>query len=360
MATLSDRVLGTVLGLAVGDAAGWPAVRHRAVALPPWTRRLARELDAHAEEQGVTTLPVPFSLNQPPAPLRIGPGDDAEWLAFTAEHVLAAAPPDRATIDAAWAALARRADEPGLRARISVRCALDHLAAGRAAPVSGHDHPHCADDAAALRAPVFGMLAPGDPDAAAALAAVDAAVTNAEDGLHAARAVAAAVAVGVAAGGVEDVVAAALAELPAGTAIRRQADAAVGLGREAATQGGPFAVVPAIDGQLLDHVYSYGVAAADTLPAALALLVAADGALVPAVSAAACLARCADSAPALTGALAGALGGAGAVPTAWRDRVATLAGCCLPELAGRDLHDLGRRLAQRAGTPPTQTTGAVT
>ncbi|NEB15872.1 ADP-ribosylglycohydrolase family protein, partial [Streptomyces coelicoflavus] len=85
---LGDRVEGLLLGLAAGDAAGWPAARHRAARMPEWTRRLTRELDTFAERNATTTLPVPIALNQPPEPLRLGPSDDAEWAAFAAEAVL--------------------------------------------------------------------------------------------------------------------------------------------------------------------------------------------------------------------------------------------------------------------------------
>ena len=67
---------------------GWPAARHRAARMPEWTRRLTRELDTFAEQNATTTLPVPIALNQPPEPLRLGPSDDAEWAAFAAEAVL--------------------------------------------------------------------------------------------------------------------------------------------------------------------------------------------------------------------------------------------------------------------------------
>ncbi|WP_324616980.1 ADP-ribosylglycohydrolase family protein, partial [Streptomyces sp. NRRL S-146] len=79
-----------MLGLAAGDAAGWPAARHRAARMPDWTRRLTRELDTFAEHNATTTLPVPIALNQPPEPLRLGPSDDAEWAAFAAEALLRA------------------------------------------------------------------------------------------------------------------------------------------------------------------------------------------------------------------------------------------------------------------------------
>ncbi|NDZ70273.1 ADP-ribosylglycohydrolase family protein, partial [Streptomyces sp. SID10362] len=141
--SLADRIEGLLLGLAAGDAAGWPAARHRAARMPEWTRRLTRELDTFAEQNATTTLPVPIALNQPPEPLRLGPSDDAEWAAFAAEAVLRAGDDSllgdlsrdrrmRAAIDLTWnavasevAAAADRAPEVEsavlpLRARISV------------------------------------------------------------------------------------------------------------------------------------------------------------------------------------------------------------------------------------------------
>jgi hypothetical protein len=55
------RIEGLLLGLAAGDAAGWPAARHRAARMPDWTRRLTRELDTFAEHNATTTLPVPIA-----------------------------------------------------------------------------------------------------------------------------------------------------------------------------------------------------------------------------------------------------------------------------------------------------------
>ncbi|MFC3996306.1 hypothetical protein ACFOVU_10295, partial [Nocardiopsis sediminis] len=137
-----------------------------------------------------------------------------------------------------------------------------------------------------------------------------------------------------------DAVDAAMAELPADTAIGATARAALALPGD-----DPFALVPAVEEVCCDHVYSYGVAAAATVPAALALTRAAGGALGPAVSAAATLMPLADSLPALTGALAGALGGHAAQPGAWRERARRLSGCCLPELAGQDLVAIADTLA---------------
>ncbi|CAL9609462.1 hypothetical protein SUDANB105_05589 [Streptomyces sp. enrichment culture] len=366
------RIEGLLLGLAAGDAAGWPAARHRAARMPDWTRRLTRELDTFAEHNATTTLPVPIALNQPPEPLRLGPSDDAEWAAFAAEAVLRAGDDAalgdlsrdrrmRAAIDLTWnavasevAAAAERAPEVEsavlpLRARISVRAGLGNLAAGLRPPATGHDNPHYFDDAACVRACVLAVAHPGDPEGAAGLAEFDARYTQDGDGVHGARAMAAAVAVALTGADPRACASAALAELPAETEIGRNARHALTLADEA---DGAFALVPLLEHQIVDHVYSYGIAAAETVPVALALAVAARGRIAEAIPAAACLSRVADSAPALVGALTGALGGGAAVPASWRDACRVLSGCVLPRLTGTDLVELAELLEAAQPAPP--------
>ncbi len=365
------RIEGLLLGLAAGDAAGWPAARHRAARMPEWTRRLTRELDTFAEQNATTTLPVPIALNQPPEPLRLGPSDDAEWAAFTAESVLTAAGAllsdlgrsrrMRAAIDLAWnalasevAAAAERAPEVEsavlpLRARISVRAGLGNLAKGLRPPATGHDNPHYFDDAACVRAVVLAVVHPGDPSAAAGLADFDARYTQDGDGVHGARAMAAAVAAALGGANVDTAVDAALAQLPGSTEIGRNARHAVKLAR---TTDGAFALVPLLEHEIVDHVYSYGIAAAETVPVALALATAARGRVTEAVPAAACLSRVADSAPALAGALTGAIGGGESLPATWREACRTLSGCALPRLAGTDLVELAELLVHTELTTP--------
>ncbi|MFI6767635.1 ADP-ribosylglycohydrolase family protein [Streptomyces sp. NPDC050355] len=374
-----SRIEGLLLGLAAGDAAGWPAARHRAARMPEWTRRLTRELDTFAEQNATTTLPVPIALNQPPEPLRLGPSDDAEWAAFAAESVLTAAGAllsglgrdrrMRAALDLAWNALANevaaaadRAPEVEsavlpLRARISVRAGLGNLAAGLRPPATGHDNPHFFDDAACVRAAVLAVVHPGEPAAAADLAEYDARYTQDGDGVHGARAMAAAIAAAIGGAPAGDCVETALGQLPEGTEIRRNALHAIHLARAFAADrpgrpGTAFALVPVLEHEIVDHVYSYGIAAAETVPVALALALATDGLVAEAVPAAACLSRVADSAPALAGALTGALGGARALPRTWRDACRVLSGCALPRLAGTDLVELAGRLAATAPAAP--------
>ncbi|MGW1213062.1 ADP-ribosylglycohydrolase family protein [Streptomyces sp. NPDC002499] len=364
--------LGLLLGLASGDAAGWPSARHRATRMPDWTRRLTRELDTFAEQNATTTLPVPIALNQPPEPLKLGPSDDAEWAAFAAEALLKAGDDTalgdlsrdrrtRAAIDLTWnalaaevAAAANRAPEVEsavlpLRARISVRAGLGNLAAGLRPPATGHDNPHYFDDAACVRACVLAVAHPGDPERAAALAEFDARYTQDGDGVHGARAMAAAVSLALTGADVDTCVSAALTELPESTEIGRNARHALHL---AATIESAFALIPLLEHQIVDHVYSYGIAAAETVPVALALATAARGRIAEAVPAAACLSRVADSAPALVGALTGALSGGDAIPATWRDACRTLSGCALPRLTGTDLVELAGLLEAAQPAPP--------
>lgn len=264
----------------------------------------------------------------------------------------------RAAIDLAWnalasevAAAAERAPEVEsavlpLRARISVRAGLGNLATGLRPPATGHDNPHYFDDAACVRACVLAVVHPGDPVAAADLAEFDARYTQDGDGVHGARAMAAALATALAGADVDAAVDAALAQLPEATEIGRNARHAVKLARTHTDGGGAFAIVPTLEHEIVDHVYSYGIAAAETVPVALALATAARGRAVEAVPAAACLSRVADSAPALAGALTGALGGGDSIPTAWREACRTLSGCALPRLAGTDLVELAALLAR--------------
>ncbi|MER6311996.1 ADP-ribosylglycohydrolase family protein, partial [Streptomyces sp. NPDC001657] len=178
-----------------------------------------------------------------------------------------------------------------------------------------------------------------------------------------ARALAAAVAAALGGAPASGAVDTALAQLPEGTEIRRNTLHAVHLARIHAADrpgrpGTAFALVPVLEHEIVDHVYSYGIAAAETVPVALALALATGGQVAEAVPAAACLSRVADSAPALAGALTGALGGAPALPRTWRDACRVLSGCALPRLAGTDLVELAGALARAELTAPEGPAGA--
>jgi len=340
-----SRGVGAMLGLAVGDAIGWPALYHRSYQLPPWTWRIRRELDAEAESTGLIRPPVPFSLNQPSDPLHLGPTDDSEWAAFTAHWLVrAGGAPTESSLVEAWFAL-RNADLP-IRGSLSIQAAMANLRRGLRPPASGHDNPHYFDDGACIRAVPIGIVHAGDPAGAAELAALEAAVTNSLDGLWGARAMAAAIAAACGGAALEAVIAAAVAELPPDSWIGRTVATALAI----ATPGtSALAALPLLSDGIVNHVYSYATAAPETVALALAIVRLTGGDLERGTMLAASVARTADSVPAVVGAISGALFGAEAVPSSWWDRCRTLQGICLPQLAGTDLVALATDLGTCGG-----------
>lgn len=177
MSALRTRARNAMLGLAIGDAMSWPAMFQRSYALPLWTRRIRREIDAAAETTHAIRSAMPFSLNRSAEAFALCGTDDTEWAAFTAQQLIQ----QRGKIEVnhltrAWQELAN--SEQPVRGSLSVRGALHNLRRGKMPPHSGHDHPHYFDDAAVTRAVSIGAAYAGQPHAAAALAKHDAQITN--------------------------------------------------------------------------------------------------------------------------------------------------------------------------------------
>ena len=347
MIDLRQRACNAMLGLAVGDAMSWPAMFHRSYLLPFWTRRIRREMEAAAETNDVIRPAMPFSLNRPAEAFAIGPTDDTEWAAFTAQQLLLQdgklAPEE---LLAAWLELARSSQN--VRGGVSIQAALSNLCQKKFPPQSGKDNPHYFDDGAVCRAVPIGVVWAGRPNEAAEMAALDAAVTNAEDGVWAAQAMSAAISVACASGGINEVIAAAMSILPDNTWIKRSVMEALQFCHEDATI---FDIFPRLSDSLINREYSYGSVAPETL--ALALVITklsklSKGDFKSAVMAAASFAKTADSVPALVGALSGAMTAQEFISHDWRERFRQLQGICVPTLAGVDYVELTERLADLA------------
>jgi ADP-ribosylglycohydrolase len=213
MNLLQKRARNSLLGLAVGDAIGWPAMFHRSLLLPPWTRRIRREIDVQREDAGVLRVPMPFSLNQPAGAFSPCPTDDTEWAAWTMKNLLA----NGCAVEERWVAdewLSLAAQEKGVRGGVSTHAAIENLRRGILPPFSGRDNPHYFDDGSMCRAVPIGIACAGNPALAASATRIDAAVTNFEDGIWTACAVAAAVSIACAGGDRQSVIDAALNALP--------------------------------------------------------------------------------------------------------------------------------------------------
>jgi ADP-ribosylglycohydrolase len=346
------RARNALLGLALGDAIGWPAMFHRARVLPAWTRRLRREIDAQRDVSGVLRVPIPFSLNQPSGAFDLCPTDDTEWASWTMETLLASncVLMEEAALTR-WRALA--SDPRGVSGGVSTIAALENLRRGLLPPVSGHDHPHWYDDGAACRAVPIGIVHAGNPEAAASAAETDAAVTNAEEGVWAARAIASAVSVACAGGTAREAVASATSALPPKSWTARVVSGAL-----SSTSGekGLLSLLPVLH-DVLNREYSDGSAAPETLAITLAIVARAADNLSEGVMAAASLAKGADSIPSLVGALCAALSDGDPVGVTWEESLRRLRGIALPGMAGVDYQDLVSRFVSAC---PSLTRGEMT
>lgn len=326
MRHLATRV---VAGAAIAEATLWTGLFDRAHLLPPWTRRKRREIEHDHDVAGLLDLPVPFALNVPATPLYAAPGPRSEWLAFQVGLVASTRRRyDLAATTAAWRGLADDAEAP--RLSISQRAALDGLLAGVAPPLTGHDHARHADDAACVRALALATLLPDD---GALLCAVrdDATITNAEDGVWCAEAVAVALTATARGDTPERAVAAAAAHLPPRSWSAERLHRALRIGAETTSS---VELALRLDHDVANAAYSYGDAAPDVVAIALTIFRTCHPRVDAALLAALAVPRHAAAVAPLVGAICAA-GGALPFPLGrTRELIPSFLGVSLPRLRG--------------------------
>jgi len=343
MNALQQRARGALLGLAIGDAIGWPAMFHRSHVLPPWTRRLRREIDGQREDTGVLRIPMPFSLNQPAETFELGPTDDTEWAAWTISTLMDhGCTVDEKWVTEAWVGLARQQER--VKGGVSTQAALENLRRGLLPPSSGRDNPHYFDDGAACRAVPIGIAYAGKPETAASAAAIEASVTNFEDGVWIAAAIAGAISAACAGESAEAVISVALKVLPKKSWTLRTVERALVLARG---QNSPLGLVSRLD-SIVSKEYSDGCVGPESLALSLAVIQDCAGGFDGAVAAAALFARSADAVPGIVGAIAGALSPEAETIQQWSHW--SMQGICLPQLAGVDYLQL---VNEYVGTCPS-------
>ncbi|HAV24309.1 MAG: hypothetical protein A3H45_04570 [Ignavibacteria bacterium RIFCSPLOWO2_02_FULL_55_14] len=326
------RATNALLGMAIADAIGWPSMYHRSRALPAWTRRIRREMDAQREDSGVLRVPMPFSLNQPPDAFDLFPTDDTEWSAWMMKNLVR----DRCRVTTesvaeSWLALAKH--EESVRGWVSTQTALENFRQGALPPATGRDNPHYFDDGAVCRAIPIGAACSSSPEEAVRMAGLESAATNAEDGIWVAQAAASAISVGCAGGSVDDVIHAAVRVLPEGSWSQRivtQALAAVDSDKTM------IDLVPVLS-SFVNVEYSDGCAGPETLAVSLAVVSAAKGSFTESLFGALAFAKCADGVPPLVAALSGALASSNVIPNEWQKSLRSLRGLSIPSMAGCDL-----------------------
>jgi ADP-ribosylglycohydrolase len=320
-----DRIYGALIGQAVGDALGAPT---EGMTREEITSRYGWVDDFVSDDPAGT--------------------DDTEYAVLSARIILKhgheLTPAD---VTAAWRENLIEQDGGFDRGGFSEMTAINNLRAGLAAPQTGTDNHEMWSDGTAMRITPVGVFCAGDPREAARLAAIDAQVSHARDGIYCAQAVAAAVAAALVESSWEAVIGAGLAVLPPGSWSVRLITRAVDIGRQAP------GLRPAVD-QLYEEISLFHYPWDDVGPEATALafgvLAAARGDYVGAVLAGVNVGRDADTIAAMAGGMAGALHGAEAVPERWRNRINRVRGHCIKAVAGTDLAELAGAFHRALGT----------
>lgn len=220
-----------------------------------------------------------------------------------------------------------------------------NLAAGLHAPLSGAFNQQMWSDGVAMAIGAAGILAAGQPHLAARLAVTLGSVSNARDGIAAAQAVAAAIAVAMVGASLQEMVAAGIAAVPPDSWTSR-------LLRHAASIASGSDDLDTTLERLGEEVVVGWWPWADLAPEAVALafgaLAAAKGEFRLVVPAAISLGRDADTVGAMAGAMAGAYGGRDAIPEEWAARATLSPGKCIGFVASLDVEMLAAQLIAQA------------
>lgn len=342
----AQRVRNCLLGAALGEALSWPSLFTRSYQLPPWPRRILREMADFHERESITRLPLPFSLNQPADTFDLCPVAGTEWMMVMASALMEdGGEYRREKVLGRWLDLAA---QEGVRGPVGVLTALDNIRKGLRPPVSGHDNPHYLDDSAMVRAIPIGTCYAGHPDAAGAAARWDASITNAEDGVIGAEAVARGIASACGGASPGEAIDETAATLPSeswiGRTVRRALES---IPASAPSAGDPLAAIPVLH-EIVNREYSYGGIASESLAVTLAVLKLSGGNFPTALLVAANVPKCAESVPMLVGAFAGALSGEKhTIPAEWCPGLSRLRGVAIPAMRG---FEFIRRVEEIAST----------
>lgn len=339
--SLYERCYGALLGLAYGDAIGFPALFHRTFQFPERRRDFLWQTNRDLARQRIIRLTLPFTHRLAPQTLEPAPADDTEYMVLTAQALLAAHDrPSAETFLDAWLNRLLPVANSVLTG-FSERAAVENLQRGLRPPATGNDNPQHYDDSAAVRAVAIGLYCVGDAERAAELAELDAQITNAADGIWAARAMAVAVALLAAGYELPEALARARIEFPPDAWIARGDAIARTCLEEAESQEDLLLLLTT---RLINTVYSYGNVAPETVPAAFAIVERCAGDLRAAVLLANGIPKAADSLPALVGTLCGAHRGAGQLTARWQQQLNVCRGICLPFVQGVRLDELAGAL----------------
>lgn len=316
--TLADRdryeskASGAMIGLAIGDAMG----------------DIGRSQE-HRARYGIVTNMYPDARST----------DDTEFGVLTA---LALLDSGGALTPASTAAAWRKyvLDRGGARKRAGrpLYGALANLARGIEPPLSGRHNVMNIDDGAAMRASPHGILRAGDPEGAARLAEADACVSHDQDGIWAAQAIAASVAVAIADGTPDEILEAGWSRMPAGSWLRATMDRAMAI---CDAKSDIEIAYEELHTSLWNPEHA---SSPEAIPQVYAIFRLTGGDPRRALLWSANFGRDADTISGLVCSMCGALHGLVAFPAAWVEAVRKPSGVCLEFAAEYDMIQLAREL----------------
>jgi len=307
-----SRAAGSLIGLAVGDAMG----------------DLGRSQD-HRARYGIVTNMYPEAKST----------DDTEFGVLTARALLDC--DGRLTPEltaAAWRKYILDRGGAKKRAGRPLYGAIENLKRGIEPPYSGRHNVMNIDDGAAMRASPHGILRAGDPEGASRLASIDACVSHDNDGIWAAQAVAASIAVAMADGTVDEIVEAGWSRMPEGSWLRAAMDRSMAI-----CKAKPDVEIAYED--LHTSLWNPEHASSpEAIPQVYAIFKLTAGDPRRGLLWSANFGRDADTISGLVCSLCGALHGLKAFPDAWIAAVRKPSGVCLEFAAEHDMLDLARDL----------------
>jgi len=309
-----SKAQGSLLGLAVGDALG----------------DLGRS-DAYRQRYGIITNLYTGASST----------DDTEFALLTARTLLDC--DGELTTDAVVTSWRRYILAQGgvfERGGKPLYGAVENLRRGLGPPLSGRDNVANDDDGAAMRIAPIGIVCAGDPERAAALAAIEAQISHYGDGIWAAQAVAASIAVAMVDGDTQAILRVGLDQIPPDSWLGRAMDRAMAICDQAGSMEKAW---EALHTELWTPSHS---TAAEAIPQIYAILRLTDGDFQRAMFWGGNFGRDADTIGAILGAITGARHGVSIIPPAWIQRVNRPQGVCLRFAGQEEIDVLATALAR--------------
>jgi ADP-ribosylglycohydrolase len=267
--------------------------------------------------------------------------DDTEFGVLTARCLIdAKGKPTLDDVRAAWQRYILDRGGAKKRAGRPLYGAIENLGRGLVPPESGRYNVMNTDDGAAMRISPVGIYCAGDPEGASALAAIDACISHDRDGIYAAQAIAASVAVAIAGGTVDEIIAAGRKQMPKDSWIAR----AMGIAMDICE------AKPDIEIAFEDlHTKLWTpehATAAEAVPQIYAIFRLTKGDFRRGLLWSANFGRDADTISGLVCSLSGAMHGVEVIPQSWVAQIRHASGVCLDFSSDEDLIGLADELVE--------------